>query len=95
MLVAFALVMGASYGGAVALTPAVVAELFGTRGLGVILGTLYTGCAIGTLLGPPFCGALIDHTGSYRLAILFTMAVTVASYLILRPLEQREAQKYD
>lgn len=34
MLVAFALVMGASYGGAVALTPAVVAELFGTRGLG-------------------------------------------------------------
>jgi MFS family permease len=95
MLVAFALVMGASYGGAVALTPAVVAELFGTRGLGVILGTLYTGCAIGTLLGPPFCGALIDHTGSYRLAILFTMAVTVASYLILRPLEQREAKKYD
>ena len=67
MLVAFALTMGASYGGAVALTPAVVAELFGTRGLGVILGTIYTGSAIGTLLGPPFCGALIDRTGSYRL----------------------------
>jgi MFS family permease len=95
MLVAFALVMGASYGGAVALTPAVVAELFGTRGLGVILGTLYTGSAIGTLLGPPFCGALIDRTGSYRLAILFTMAVTIVSYLILRPLEMREAEKYD
>jgi MFS family permease len=95
MLVAFALVMGASYGGAVALTPAVVAELFGTRGLGVILGTLYTGSAIGTLLGPPFCGALIDRTGSYRLAILFTMAVTIVSYLILRPLELREAEKYD
>lgn len=95
MLVAFALVMGASYGGAVALTPAVVAELFGARGLGVILGTLYTGSAIGTLLGPPFCGALIDRTGSYRLAILFTMAVTIVSYLILRPLELREAEKYD
>jgi MFS family permease len=95
MLVAFALVMGASYGGAVALTPAVVAELFGTRGLGVILGTLYTGSAIGTLLGPPVCGALIDRTGSYRLAILFTMAVTIVSYLILRPLELREAEKYD
>lgn len=94
MLVAFALVMGASYGGAVALTPAVLAELFGTRGLGVILGTLYTGSAIGTLLGPPFCGALIDRTGSYRLAILFTMGVTIASYLILRPLERREAEKY-
>jgi len=95
MLVVFALIMGASYGGAVALTPAVVAELFGTRGLGVILGTLYTGSAIGTLLGPPFCGALIDRTGSYRLAIIFTMAVTIVSYLILRPLELREAEKYD
>jgi MFS family permease len=95
MLVVFALMMGASYGGAVALTPAVVAELFGTRGLGVILGTLYTGSAIGTLLGPPFCGALIDRTGSYRLAILFTMVVTIVSYLILRPLELREAEKYD
>ena len=94
MLVAFALVMGASYGGAVALTPAVVAELFGTRGLGVILGTLYTGCAIGTLLGPPFCGALVDRTGSYRLAILFTMAVTIVSYVILLPLEVREAERY-
>jgi len=95
MLVVFALIMGASYGGAVALTPAVVAELFGTRGLGVILGTLYTGSAIGTLLGPPFCGALIDRTGSYRLAIIFTMAVTIVSYLILHPLELREAEKYD
>jgi MFS family permease len=95
MLVAFALVMGASYGGAVALTPAVVAELFGTRGLGVILGTLYTGCAIGTLLGPPFCGALVDRSGSYRLAILFTMAVTIVSYVILLPLEIREAERYE
>jgi len=95
VLVAFALVMGASYGGAVALTPAVVAELFGTRGLGVVLGSLYTGCAIGTLLGPPFCGALIDRTGSYRLAILFTLAVTVVSYVILLPLEVREAERYD
>lgn len=95
MLVTFALVMGASYGGAVALTPAVMAELFGARGLGVILGTLYTGCAIGTLLGPPFCGALIDHTGNYRVALIFTIAVTIASFLILRPLELREAAKYD
>ncbi len=93
MLVGFALVMGASYGRAVALTPAVVAELFGTRGLGVILGSLYTGSAIGTLLGPPFCGALIDRTGSYRLAILFTLTVTIASYVILLPLEVREAER--
>lgn len=95
MLVGFALMMGASYGGAVALTPAVVAELFGTRGLGVIIGTLYTGSAIGTLLGPPFCGALIDRTGNYRLAIIFTMTVTIISYVILLPLERREIERFD
>lgn len=95
MLVAFALVMGVSYGGAVALMPAVVANLFGTRGLGVILGTLYTGCAIGTLLGPPFCGAIIDRTGSYRFAILFTMAATLASFFILGPLRRFEAEAED
>ena len=61
----------------------------------MILGTLYTGSAIGMMLGPPFCGPLIDRTGNYRWAIIFTMAVTIVSYLILRPLELREAEKYD
>ncbi len=39
MLALFALAMGVSYGGAVTLTPAVVAELFGTQGLGVDPGS--------------------------------------------------------
>jgi hypothetical protein len=47
------------------------------------------------MLGPPFCGLLIDRTGNYRWAILFTMAATIVSYLIVRPLELREAEKYD
>ncbi len=89
-LAAFALAMGVSYGGAVALTPAVLAELFGARGLGVVLGVLYTSSAIGTLLGPPVCGALIDHTGSYRIAVAFTMALTVGSFAILAPLARAE-----
>ncbi|MGH8013280.1 MAG: MCT family MFS transporter [Candidatus Binataceae bacterium] len=85
-LVAFALLMGASYGGAVTLTPAVLAELFGTQGLGLLLGTLYTSSALGTLLGPPFAGAIIDHTGSYTLAVIFTGATSVLAFLILIPL---------
>ncbi|MGH7917954.1 MAG: MFS transporter [Candidatus Binataceae bacterium] len=85
-LVAFALLMGASYGGAVTLTPAVLAERFGTQGLGLLLGTLYTSSAIGTLLGPPFAGAIIDHTGSYTLAVIFTGATSVLAFFILLPL---------
>ena len=84
-LALFALAMGVSYGGAVTLTPAVVAELFGTQGLGATLGALYTSSAIATLGGPPLCGAIIDHTGSYQFAILLTLVLTVASSFVLLP----------
>lgn len=86
-LALFALAMGASYGGAVTLSPAVVAELFGTQGLGVTLGIVYTSSAIGTLLGPPLCGAIADRTGSYYFAIAFTLVATLAASLVLLALE--------
>ena len=41
VLVVFAIVMGMSYGGFIALAPAVTAGLFGTVGLGGVLGALY------------------------------------------------------
>ena len=85
-LALFALAMGISYGGAVTLTPAVVAELFGTQGLGAMLGALYTSSAIATLVGPPLCGAIIDRTGSYGLAIGFTLASAVVAFFVLLPL---------
>jgi MFS family permease len=61
----------------------VIAELFGTQGLGVMLGALYTNGAIGTLLGPPICGAIIDRTGSYLIAIGFTLLATIAAFVVL------------
>jgi len=91
MLAVFALTMGASYGGAVTLTPAVVATLFGTRSLGVTLGVLYTSSAFGTLLGPPLCGAIVDRTGNYSIAILLTGAATIAGSFMLAPLGRTRA----
>ena len=88
-LAIFALAMGVSYGGAVTLTPAVLAELVGTDGLGVTLGVLYTSSAIGTLLGPPLCGAIADRTGSYQYAIGFTLAATLTAFVILLRLGRR------
>jgi predicted MFS family arabinose efflux permease len=89
-LVVFALAMGASYGGYVALNPSVVAELFGVAGMGVVLGTLYTSIAITALFGPPIVGAIIDRTGSYRIGILFTIAATLAGFLVLLLLRPRK-----
>ena len=60
LLVAFAVVMGVAYGGFIALAPAVTAGLFGTLGLGGVLGALYTAAGIGGLVGPPVIGVVID-----------------------------------
>lgn len=63
LLVAFAVVLGVSYGGFIALSPAVMADLFGTVGLGGVLGALYTAAGVGGLIGPPLLGKLIDTYG--------------------------------
>ena len=64
-LAGFALWMGLSYGGIVALLPALCMDLFGARAVAAILGTLYTGAAVGNLLGPWLAGAVFDRFGSY------------------------------
>jgi MFS family permease len=75
MLVAFAVVMGVAYGGFIALTPAVAAGLFGTVGLGAILGALYTAAAVGGLVGPPIIGAIIDGV-SYDAGVVVSMIIS-------------------
>jgi MFS family permease len=85
-LVVFALTMGAAYGGLVALSPAVVAELFGVQGLGAVLGTLYTGSAISALVGPPLAGLVIDRSGSYLWAAAFAGSACIAGFFIIIPL---------
>jgi len=45
-------------------------DLYGPRSVSGIIGCLYTGCGIGTLLGPWLAGVAYDTAGSYRLAIL-------------------------
>lgn len=84
-LVVFAVVMGGAYGGFIALSPAVVAEVFGTTSLGGIIGFLYTGAGLGALVGPPLAGELIDASG-YRWAIAASMAVALAAWAALLPL---------
>jgi MFS family permease len=70
MLVVFALVFGACYGAYVALLPTIVMHLYGPRSVSGIIGCLYTGCGVGTLLGPWLAGVAYDAVGSYQLAML-------------------------
>jgi MFS family permease len=75
VLVAFAVVMGVGYGGFIALSPAVVATLFGTVGMATILGAVYTSAGLGGLIGPPIAGEIIDRV-SYPAGIIFALVMT-------------------
>jgi len=90
VMVVFALVMGAGYGGYVALSPAVIAHLFGTNRMGTMLGALYTSGGLGAMIGPPLVGMMIDRTGSYRVAIAVAFAIAMGSFALLIPLTRYE-----
>jgi len=70
MLVVFALVFGVCYGAYVALLPTIVMDLYGPRSVSGIIGCLYSGCGLGTLVGPWLAGVAYDTVGGYQLAML-------------------------
>jgi predicted MFS family arabinose efflux permease len=84
----FALWMGLSYGGSVSLMPALCMDFFGARAVSSIIGTLYTGAAVGNLVGPWAAGRLFDATGSYAPAVagigLLALASAVAAWRAIR-----------
>lgn len=88
VLVVFAIVFGVAYGGFIALSPAVMAELFGTAGMGRVVGVLYTSAGFGALVGPPIAGLIIDRTGTYRWAIAVAMALAFVGWAVLLRLRQ-------
>jgi MFS family permease len=94
-LVAFAVVLGVGYGGWIALQPTVIAEIFGMRGLGGLVGLVYTSGGIGALFGAPLAGLLIDITGGYGWAIGAAGLCALGSFLVLLPLGRGDFTRSD
>ena len=88
-MAAFALWMGLSYGGIVSLMPALCMDRFGARAVSSIIGTLYTGAAVGNLVGPWAAGAVFDARGGYGPVIWGCVALsavaTLAAAQVARP----------
>ena len=91
MLVLFVIALGVSYGGFIALAPAVTAQLFGVTGLGAILGASYTAAGVGGLIGPPLGGYLIDATDGYTATIVLCLVAGLAAFAILVPVPSDRA----
>ena len=57
---------GLSYGSIVSLLPAICMDYFGGRSVASVVGALYSGAAVGNLLGPVLAGAAFDRMGHYH-----------------------------
>ncbi len=88
MLYLFAAIIAFGYSGCAALISPIVAELFGLRSHGVLLGITNFAYASGGAVGPIVVGLIFDITGSYQSAFLVSAVVSVIGLIItlfLRP----------
>lgn len=90
LLAAFALVFGACYGAYVALLPTIAMDLYGARDVSGIIGCLYTGAGVGTLIGPWAAGAAYDALGAYDVPILAAALLSFLAALCVVPLVQSQ-----
>jgi len=90
-LQAFALGFGALQGGFVALLPAFVADSFGARSLGGVLGVLYTSRGVALLAAPPLLAFGIALLGGHAVPVLGIAALGAAGTALLAAAGRRRA----
>ena len=81
-------IFGLTCPGAVALTSPIVAELFGLKSHGLILGVTMFGFTLGAAVGPFLAGYIFDVTSSYEPTFLVCAAISIVGLVlaaILRP----------
>jgi MFS family permease len=92
LLAVFAIVFGMCYGAYVALLPTIVMDLYGRRSVSGIIGFLYTGAGLGTLVGPWLAGVAFDALGAYDLPIAAGAALAfLAAACVLAMMRHEEA----
>jgi MFS family permease len=92
----YAAVYGFGHGGFFALVSPLVAEIFGTISHGSILGGVLFLGQMGGAVGPAVTGLIFDVTGSYRLAFMIMLALSVIGFtfsILLKPIKQRSGKE--
>ena len=83
MLFLFAFIYGLAHGGVFTAVSPIVAEIFGIKAHGTILGIVVCFGTTGGAIGPIFTGQLFDMTGSYAPAFLAFIIISTCSLGIL------------
>jgi MFS family permease len=82
-LIAFFALFGPSYGGVVAMQPAILADYFGRRSIGMVQGFSMGVMTLGGVLTPLLIGALRDATGGYNAPFLAVAAIALVAAPLL------------
>ncbi len=85
----FAVIYSYGIGGGTAMESTIVAELFGLKSHGLILGVISFGFTVGGAIGPVITGYLFDVTGSYQLGFLICGSLGIAGFILtalIRPI---------
>jgi len=87
MLYLFACLYGLAHGGLFTAISPIVAEIFGIRSHGTILGIIVCFGTTGGAIGPIIAGQIFDLTGSYTIAFWTLIAVSACSLGIILSLK--------
>jgi MFS family permease len=90
MLFLFGVAFGFGHGGIATMESPIVANVFGIRSHGVILGLVFFSDTVGGAIGPFLAGYIFDVTNSYRLAFLICAilgVINLVAILLIRPLK--------
>jgi MFS family permease len=85
----FAAVIGVLWLGTVPLTNGLVAQIFGLRYMSMLTGIVFLGHQLGSFLGAWLGGLIFDEAGSYLLAWLIAIGLSVVATLCSWPIDER------
>jgi predicted MFS family arabinose efflux permease len=85
----FAAVMGATWLGTVPLTSGVVAQIFGVRYLGMLVGIVFLMHQVGSFLGAWLGGVAYETSGSYDIIWWAVVALAFTAALIHLAIDER------
>jgi MFS family permease len=90
VLVLMAVIHGVGWAVWVTAAPAVLAEWFGVRDLGGVLGAFYTGLGLGALAGPAVSGFVVVNWGYGWAISMVIVTSTLAVAVAFAPMEMRD-----
>ncbi|MBN1643651.1 MAG: MFS transporter [Dehalococcoidales bacterium] len=98
MLYLFALAYGFAHGGFYTVISPMVADLFGMKSHGVNYGMALFIASIGAGIGPFITGLIYDSQGSYHLAFIILIALSLIAFILcltIRPVKRKEVSLAD